>query len=90
MIIELTLRNTIKVTKNKKKTQRIVKRVMTCETLDITAVAEVLDSRGNHKKNICEIHLKDIGLLIVNHPYKYIKNLIAPQTKPIGYKCFTP
>ena len=45
------------------------------EVLDIRNPREVFNSKGNIVKNECELHIKDLGDLIVNHSYTYIKEL---------------
>lgn len=60
---------------------------ITLERSDICCPEEIVNKKGNVLKSFCRIkvHSKDQHL-VVNHPYEFIKNIIAEHKPVIGFK----
>ncbi len=57
------------------------------DVLDIKNPREVFNTKGNIVKGECELHIKDLGDLIVNHSYEYIKKIKEEkQNNKIGFE----
>lgn len=83
MIIEI--QRTVNL-KNVKKNIIIKK---TVHVKDISNPSQVINSKGKIVKNKCQIHLRNEGLMICNHQYEVMSQLIydihLPEIKEVGF-----
>lgn len=78
---------------DKKGKQKVLKRGIirrwVFNTEHLSMPSQVINAKGNIDKRSCQVHIQELGFVIVNHSYEYIKSLIhrkEPERNPIGFK----
>ncbi len=72
-----------------KKPKLIKKNVTTKRSVDIKDInypEQIFNDKGEIIKGKCKIFLKDIGPVIISHPYEFLHNLLKEEPTPIGFK----
>tara|TARA_R110000868_G_scaffold14414_2_gene67057 strand:+ start:47759 stop:48151 length:393 start_codon:yes stop_codon:yes gene_type:complete len=93
MIVEITRIYNIH---SKKDPSRLIKKNVLVKKAvhlsHITNPSEITDIKGNIIKDKCQIHLRNEGLIIINHSYGLISTMLLdtfyPEHKPIGFSRF--
>lgn len=79
MKVELKVLTDLINEKNKIIKKNIITKYLV-DTENIQLPQEIFNSKGTVMKNKCKVVIKDIGSLIVNHSFTYIKGLIETKT----------
>lgn len=89
MEIELKIRTDVYSHKDPKKPKLIKKNCVgkiSTYTEDILHIRQIFNRKGNVDKNYCSLIIKELGEVIVNHSYEYVRNLREPKLNLIGFK----
>jgi len=64
--------------------KNVIQRVF-IDTLDIESIKENINAKGNIDKSTCILYVKNIGEILINHSFDYIKGLKLKNNQ-IGFK----
>ena len=88
MEIELKIRTDIYKGKGPKPVliKRNVLQKFSTDTEGILGIKEIFTSKGEKDNKYCIVYIRDIGEIVVNHPYEEIKNLKNNKVNKIGFE----